>query len=189
MAVVGNSGSGKSTMAERLADALGVAWIELDSIFHQPNWTELPADELRLRVERIVAGDGWVVDGNYKAVRDVVWMHADTVVWLDLPRRVVMLRIVWRTLSRVVLRRRLWNGNREPLRNLATLDPERSIIAWSWVKHAEYRATYAEMATDPEWAHLSFVRLRTRREAARWLAQAVKSARVSERHSVAVEPP
>ena len=172
VAVVGNSGSGKSTLARRLAGALGVPWIELDAIFHQPNWTELPVDEMRARVGQLVAGDGWVIDGNYAAVRDLVWLHADTVVWLDPPRRVVMRRIAWRTLSRAVLRRELWNGNREPLRNLTSLDPETSIIAWSWAKHGEYRRIYTSAMSDKAWAHLSFIRLPSTRAAHRLVAAA-----------------
>ena len=71
-------------------------------------------------MSEIVAGDGWVVDGNYSAVRDLVWDRADTVVWLDLPRLVVVRRITTRSIRRVVRREELWNGNRERWRNLVT---------------------------------------------------------------------
>jgi adenylate kinase family enzyme len=161
VSVVGNSGSGKSTLAKALADRLGVPWIEIDSIFHQPGWTELPRDEFRDRVGAQAAGDAWVIDGNYTAVRDLVWARADTVVWIDLPRALVMRRIIGRTLRRAVLRQQLWNGNREPWSNWLTLDPERSIIMWSWTQHAKYRVRYAEAMADPVWAHLRFLRLRS----------------------------
>ena len=84
VSVVGNSGSGKSTLASALAEHLEVPWIELDSIYHQPGWIPLPAPDFRARVEAAAAGDAWVIDGNYTAVRDLVWARADTVVWLDL---------------------------------------------------------------------------------------------------------
>jgi adenylate kinase family enzyme len=88
--VVGNSGSGKSTLATRLAAAIGVPHLELDSVFHQPDWTPLRTDEFRQAIGAAVAGDCWVMDGNYSAVRPLIWARADTVVWLDLPRRTVM---------------------------------------------------------------------------------------------------
>jgi adenylate kinase family enzyme len=161
VSVVGNSGSGKSTLAAALAAGLAVPLLELDSIFHQPGWAELPGDEFRSRVAAVAAGDGWVIDGNYTAVRDLVWARADTVVWLDLARPLVMRRVVGRTLRRAALRQELWNGNREPWSNWLTLDPERSIIMWSWTQHARYRLRYAEAMADPAWAHLRFVRLRS----------------------------
>jgi len=157
--VVGNSGSGKSTLAAALAARLGLPYVELDAIFHLPGWVELPRDEFRARVEALAAREGWVIDGNYTAVRDLVWARADTVVWLDLPRPLVMRRVVGRTLRRTVLRQELWNGNREPTSNWLTLDPERSIIMWSWTQHARYRVRYTEAMADPAWAHLRFVRL------------------------------
>ncbi len=159
--MVGNSGSGKSTLAAALAARLGVPHVELDSIYHQPNWVPLPRDEFRARVTALAEGDAWVIDGNYTAVRDVVWARADTVVWIDLPRPLVMRRIIGRTLRRAVRRQELWNGNREPWSNWLTLDPERSIIMWSWTQHATYRARYAEAMRDPALRHLSFVRLRS----------------------------
>jgi adenylate kinase family enzyme len=76
--VVGNSGSGKSTLAAGLAARLGAPFVELDSIFHQPGWTELPRDEFRARVGALAAGEEWVIDGNYTAVRDLVWARPST---------------------------------------------------------------------------------------------------------------
>jgi adenylate kinase family enzyme len=168
--VVGNSGSGKSTLARRLATRLDVPHIELDSIHHQSGWTPLPPAELIRRVADATAGDGWVVDGNYSAVRAMVWERATTVVWFDMPRHVVMRRIVWRTLRRVCGRIELWNGNRERWRDLLTLDPERSVIAWAWQRHQAYRDRYAALLTDPACAHLVFIRIRRPADSRRLLS-------------------
>jgi adenylate kinase family enzyme len=172
VSVVGNSGSGKSTVAAALAAALGVPHLELDGVFHQPGWEPLPADSFRAVVAAAVAGDGWVLDGNYSAVRDLVWARADTVVWLDLPRRTVMRQVVWRTARRAVTRQELWNGNREPLRNFLTWDPEESVISWAWHNHAKYRSRYLAASSDPAYAHLTFVRLCSRGAIRRFLASA-----------------
>src|SRR6266571_7794353 len=78
VSVVGSSGSGKSTLASELAARLHVPHVELDAIFHQPGWTPLPEEEFTAAVAAAVAADGWVVDGNYSAVRPLVWARADT---------------------------------------------------------------------------------------------------------------
>ena len=95
---MGNSGSGKSTLARVLAQRLSVTYVELDAIHHQPGWRPLPTADFRARVDALTAADRWVVDGNYSAVRDLVWERADTVVWLDPPRRTVMRQVIWRSL-------------------------------------------------------------------------------------------
>jgi adenylate kinase family enzyme len=163
--VVGNSGSGKSTTGRALAAALGLSFTELDAIFHQPGWGELPADEFRAAVGAVATGDRWVIDGNYRAVSDLVLERADTVVFLDLSRPVVMRQVVVRTLRRVITRAELWNGNREPFSNLWRLDPQKSIIAWSWTQHAKYRNRYGALMNDPSWAHVSFFRITSRKAA------------------------
>jgi adenylate kinase family enzyme len=170
VSVVGNSGSGKSTLASKLAAILGVPHLELDSVFHQPGWEPLPADEFQWVVELQAGEDGWVIDGNYNAVRPIVWARADTVVWLDLPRRTVMRQVTWRTVRRTVTREELWNGNREPLVNFLSWVPEESIISWAWHSHAKYRTRYGAAAADPANAHLTFIRLTSRRDATRFLA-------------------
>jgi adenylate kinase family enzyme len=171
IAVVGNSGTGKSLLARRVARCLQVPYTELDSIFHQPGWTELDVTEFRRRVGYLVAEPRWVIDGNYKQVRDLVWARADTVVWLDLPRRVVMRRITWRTVSRAITRQVLWNGNRERLRNLFSWQPERSMSRWSWTQHHEHRRRYAAAMEDRNYAHVTFQRLRKPSDVSSFLAR------------------
>lgn len=63
ISVVGTSGAGKFTFAGGLAERLGVPIVELDAIFHQPDWTPLDDDEFTRRVAAPTGGDGWVVDG------------------------------------------------------------------------------------------------------------------------------
>ncbi|HEY6076811.1 MAG TPA: shikimate kinase [Gaiella sp.] len=112
------SGCGKTTVGRSLAAILGAPFVELDAIHWQAGWRELDADDLRQRVAPLVAGDAWVIDGSYRGkLGDLVLEAADTVVWLDLPRRVWLPRLVVRTLRRVILREVLWNGNRESLWN------------------------------------------------------------------------
>jgi hypothetical protein len=117
-----------------------------------------------------------VVDGNYGAVRTLVWDSADTVVWLDLPCRTVMRRIILRTLHRIVTRAELWNGNRERWRNFFSLDPERSVIAWSWTSYADKGQRYRAAAVDPANEHLTFIRIANRADARRLLAGAARCA-------------
>ncbi|TDD04189.1 adenylate kinase [Nonomuraea deserti] len=155
--MVGNSGSGKSTLAAGLAELLGVPWLELDSIFHMAGWTPRPAEEFRADVDRFTAAVGWVVDGNYSAVRDLVWSRADTVVWLDLPRRTMMRRLLGRTLRRMATGAELWNGNKESFRFL--LDKDESILWHAWTGHTRLRELFREAAADPANAHLTFVRI------------------------------
>jgi adenylate kinase family enzyme len=168
--VVGNSGSGKTTVATAIAAALGVPHLELDAVFHQPNWQPLERDLFRARVAEFIAADGWVVDGNYSAVADLVWQRADTVVWMDLPRHRIMRQLIGRTLRRMVTRAELWNGNTEPLNNLFRLDPQESILRWAWTQHAKYVERYGAAQHDPANRHLTFVRLNSRAEAARFVA-------------------
>ena len=147
--VVGTTGSGKTTYARRLAASLGVPHLELDALHHGPGWTERPVEEFRAEVASVVAGDGWVVDGNYSRARDLVLPRATDVVWLDYPRWLVMWRVLRRSLARVVLRRELWNGNRETWRDW--LDPAHP-IRWAWTSHPVRRTEYEALsAGDPRW--------------------------------------
>jgi len=172
VSVVGTSGVGKTTLARALARRISVPFVELDAFMHQPGWRPRPDDEFMQEVDKATSQPAWVVDGNYRrfVIEGPVWKRADTVVWLDLPRRTVMRQVLFRTLRRAVTREELWNGNREPLTNFVSLDPYKNIIVWAWVKHNDFTERYATAMADPKWRRLNFVRLRSHAEARRWLA-------------------
>lgn len=165
VSVAGISGSGKTTFARVLAERLGVPYVELDALFHGPNWTETPPHELRGRVEAAIAAapGGWVIDGNYRdeeRLGDFVLGQADTLVWLELPLRVSLARLARRSWRRMRGREELWNGNREQLRNLVGL--REGLFAWavrSYFRHR--REVPVATASNP---HLRLVHLRTARD-------------------------
>lgn len=167
--VIGNSGSGKSTVARGLAERLGTQWVELDAIFHQPGWRPLDHEAFRARVAHLAAGDEWVVDGNYSAVADLVQARADSIVWLDLARSAVMRQLLLRTLTRLVCNVELWNGNRESWRSLFRRDPEQSILRWAWTRHEHYAERCARLTAAAAATGLTVVRLRSRTEIDRFL--------------------
>lgn len=171
ISVVGTSGSGKSWLATRLASKLGLPYLELDALRHQPGWRELPDAQFLELVSRFVKQDGWVVDGNYFSIvtEPAVWPAADTVIWIDLPKAAVMRQVIWRTLKRGVLRQELWNGNRESLRDMLRWDPYKSIVRWSWTSYEAVRGRYQATMNDERWQHLGFVRLRSRHEMRRFV--------------------
>jgi adenylate kinase family enzyme len=178
VSVVGSSGAGKSTLARAIAQRLAVPCFELDAFMHQPGWRPRPDGEFMQEVEMATSQPGWVVDGNYRrfVIEGPVWQRADTVVWLDLPRRTVMRQVITRTVRRAVTREVLWNGNREPLANFVSLDPDDNIILWAWVKYHEFAQRYLVAMGDPRWRGITFVRLRSHAEARRWLDSTETSA-------------
>ena len=117
--VGGETSAGKTTFSRALAARLGVPVIELDALFWGPNWTKPAPDAFRTRVAQRIAGDAWVIDGNYSAIRDLSWTRADTFIWLDPPFRVLLWRLFLRTNRRIASREELWtgSGNRERFAN------------------------------------------------------------------------
>ncbi len=163
MAVHGVSGSGKTTLAREIACRLAVPALELDALYHQENWSPLEEREFRQRVQDFVSKPAWVCDGNYHAVRDLVWERAQVIVLLDLPRPLVMARLLRRTLRRLAWREVLWNENREAWRNLFSRDPERNVLLWSW---RTYESRRVEIPRDAARLapHAALFRVRNRRD-------------------------
>lgn len=166
VAVIGGSCTGKTTLSRELAERLGVPHVELDALHHGPGWQEAPAEVLQARVDAALAAapDGWVADGNYHGkIGTSVLERADTVVFLDLPFGLALRRVVWRTASRIVSRKELWNGNRETLRDALS---RRSIVWWVVTQHGNYRRRLPERYEA--FPHLRIVRLHSPREVRTW---------------------
>jgi adenylate kinase family enzyme len=166
VAVVGASCSGKTTFARSLGGALGVPHTELDALYWGPDWTPVPVAQFRSRVGVAVAEPAWVIDGNYAAVRDLVWGNATTLVWLNYPFRLVFPRAVRRTLRRIITRETLFAGN---LETFAVADPD--WIPW-WVLRTFWRLRRRHRAAlrEPPFSHLQVLEFARPSEAARYLA-------------------
>ncbi|NLE46534.1 MAG: AAA family ATPase [Chloroflexi bacterium] len=165
--VVGTTGCGKTTLARRIATLLDLPCVELDALYWGPDWTPVPPDVFRDRVDRAIAHSAWVVDGNYSALRQNLWGTADTIVWLDYPLPLILLRLFRRTLRRTLGQEELWNGNRESVSR--TLFSGDSIILWALRTYQRRRRTYEQLMQDPELAHLCFVRLRWPNDTETWM--------------------
>ncbi|MCB2223090.1 MAG: AAA family ATPase [Actinobacteria bacterium] len=168
ISVVGPTGSGKTTVAAAVGARLGIPVVEMDALHWGPGWQMRDRDTIRAEVAEAVAGGAWVVDGNYRSVsQDLVWAAADTVVWLDLPFRTNLWRLLRRTRRRVRGREELWAGNRETFRK--AFCSRDSILWWLVRTHRRTNARYARDAASGEWSHLRWVRLRTPAEVRAWL--------------------
>lgn len=164
--VIGTSGSGKTTVAGAIADKLGIRHIELDVIHWQPGWSELPDDEFNQRVKEATEEGDWTIDGNYSAVRHLIWERVDTIVWLDMPFIPVFLRVLWRTLRRLVTREELWNTNTE---NIGSLIGKYSMPLWVIQTHKRRRDEYPLLLTDPSLGHVDIKIFKSLREVNAWI--------------------
>ncbi len=96
--IIGSSGSGKSTLARQLGATLNLPIIHLDVHYWKPGWVESDSTEWQQKVADFVREEAWIIDGNYRQTLDIRLQAADTVVFLDLPRWLCVMRAIKRRL-------------------------------------------------------------------------------------------
>lgn len=130
--VYGVAGSGKSSAAERISAALGVplhrvddeiGWLDAET--HGP-WQLRPEVEIQELFRELAATPRWVLDGCNRSSLPDVLPAADVIIGLDYSRRVVLTRILRRSVFRAMTRTRICHGNVETWRNV--LSPSSPVV-------------------------------------------------------------
>lgn len=166
--VYGVTGSGKTTLARRIGEATGLPWHEADQLTWEPNWTEVPLDEQKRRIQAICGGEEWVLDTAYGKWLEIPLARAELIVALDYPRWVSLGRLVKRTIARARDGAPVCNGNRETWRVALSRD---SIVLWHFKSFAHKRARIRRWAAEsrPVVVH------KTPAETERWLRHEAKN--------------
>jgi adenylate kinase family enzyme len=162
-------GTGKTTLGLELARRLGLPFIEMDALNHRANWTEATPDELRTALDPVLDSDGWIIDGIYRGkLGNLVPEAADVVVWLDLPLRVSLLRLLRRSFRQAMRGEALWNGNRQTWRR--AFGGRGSIVLQAAATHRSRRRRYPEVLE-----RFPYVRLTSSQAVESWLDAVTRS--------------
>lgn len=158
--IVGNGGTGKSTLSVKLGNILGLPVVHLDRLFWRPGWKSVPNAEFDALLAEEVRKDKWIIDGNYHRTMETRLRRADTVIWLDFPR----LTALWGVLRRTCM----WRGKARP--DMGEGCPEkidREFLAWIWNFNRNNRDRYRDLFKPTE--TLTVIILHNRLEIKKWL--------------------
>lgn len=97
--VIGSSGSGKSTLSRELSHMLEIPVYHLDKLFWKPNWVMTTKDEQFTIQNSLLDKNEWIIDGNYTGILEERLLSADTIIFLNLPRRICYYRVFKRLLK------------------------------------------------------------------------------------------
>jgi len=165
IAVIGCGGSGKSTIARQLGSTLKLPITHLDAVYYDERWNPLPQEEFAARQNKLVAGERWLIEGNYASTLPIRLAAADTVIFLDLPA----ITCLWG------IAQRRWRYRGGQHHHDGVFDR----ITWSFVKYIwGYRTAMKPKVTAltaQHGAHARLVILRSRRAAKAFVAEAART--------------
>lgn len=161
--VIGSSGAGKSTFARRLGEKTGLKVIHLDRLFWKPNWVETAdKNEWKAVLEKALAGEAWIADGNFSATLEMRLEKCDTVIFLDMPRALC----VYRILKRLALYRK---GSRPDMADGCDEKFDWEFTKWTWNYPARSKPKVEALLKRFE-NEKRIIRLKSRREVENFLA-------------------
>ncbi len=97
--IIGCGGAGKSTLARQLGEKMGLPVVHLDKLFWRPGWEQISREEFDRLHREALAGEKWILDGNFDRTMEERIRHCDTVIYLDFNRVVCLLGVAKRVLT------------------------------------------------------------------------------------------
>ncbi len=121
--IMGPSNSGKSTLAGAIGQAQSLEVVHLDQLHHLPHtdWIPRPPDEFAALHDAALAGDRWVIEGNYSRLLPQRLERATGFILLDVPTTTSLYRYV----------RRCWFERDRR----GALEGGRDSVKWDMIRH------------------------------------------------------
>jgi adenylate kinase family enzyme len=162
IAVIGPTGGGKTTFAEKLSGLINIRHVEMDSIFWKPGWEEPSKEEFRKKIKEVTAETEWIIDGNYAGIQDLTLSRAETIIWLDTGKFLSVYRVFMRSLKRIINKKKLWNINNESIKRLFT--PKDSIVLFAYRSHKRKKSRYTKLFVNSKNNNFKVIRIKNKTE-------------------------
>lgn len=160
--IVGQPGSGKSWLANRLGQATGLPVFHMDHIHYMPGWVERPMSEKIRMATEIENGDAWIFEGGLSRTYAHRIDRCDTLILLDLPFWRRFARVLWRTVVR-------YGRNRPDMAQGCPESFNLQFLKWMWRTRKLHRTALGTWVKKAD-HEVEVVVLRGKAEVARYLA-------------------
>lgn len=171
--VIGTTGSGKTIMAQNVAEAIDGTALDIDDFHWQPGWVERKPEEMIEMFRKVLQAKRWTLAGNHSRTRHFTWAQADTVIWLNYPFYVNFLRLFWRTIKRVTTKEEVMPGCVETFRSQFL--SKDSLLIWFFQTFWKRKKQYRQILAQEEYQHLTVLEFRHPRQAKSFLKQLKES--------------
>ncbi len=150
IAIIGNAGSGKTTLSFLLHKKLNIPLYHLDQFYWLPNWERIGMEKFTRIHSGLCTEKKWIIEGPYLKTFSERALHADVIIFLDIPR--------FTCLWRVVKRAYLYHGTvrpgspaacKEQVLNLKFV----SFLKWVWNFNNRYRDEIITIMNDDQYKH------------------------------------
>ena len=158
--VIGCPGSGKTRLAKLLGEKLDLPVVHLDNLWWTDGWQNVSREEFDARLEEVLEGERWIIDGNFSRTMPLRLQHCDTIVYLDYSRWQCLAGMTQRVIANYGKSRPDMGGNC-PER----FDPEFVKFIWNFNKNNR-SMNYTWIAQAK---HAKAIVLKNRKEAKRFL--------------------
>ncbi len=141
IAIIGNAGSGKSTVARKMQSFCDLPLHHLDTYFWKSNWTPPNRDEYKIIHDRLCDQNEWVIEGTNLSLWEHRMNRAEIIIILKIPRYLCLWRIFKRT----------WRYYGKQAPSSAQGCHERfnwkfvKFLHWVWCFHSKYETKITEL--------------------------------------------